>query len=68
MPCLEQVEAGEPVGAEVVADEQVPELEELVVRAEGERVLAANQREVVGQLDDVLIELVRGRELSRARR
>ena len=48
---FEQVEVREPVAAEAVADEQVPELEELVVRAEGERVLALQQREVVGELD-----------------
>ena len=39
------------------------ELEELVVRAEREGVLALEQREVVGELDDVLVERVGGREV-----
>ena len=60
---VEVVDAAEAVGPEVVADEEVLELEELVVGADGDEVLALVHREVVGQLDDVLVELVRGREL-----
>ena len=66
-PLLEQVEAAEPVAAEVVADEEVPELEELVVGADGERVAAAREREVVVELEDVLVQRVGGRELLGAR-
>src|SRR4051794_18673065 len=51
---------------EVVADglgqEEVLELEQLVVRAEDDRVVALQDREVIGDLSDLLIERVRGGE------
>ena len=62
----EVVDAREAIVAVRVLDEEVPELEELVVRAERERMRSAQQGEVVGQLDDVLIELVLVRRVLRA--
>ena len=42
--------------------ERVEELERLEIRAEGERVLAAEEAEVVGELPDILVEDVVDRE------
>ena len=61
---VEKVDAVEPVGAEVVADEQVAQLQELVVRAEGERVVPLQERVRVVQLDDVLVEALRAENCS----
>ena len=60
---LQIVEAVEAVRTEVLADEQVVELEELHVGSENDRVVLADvQRQVVGDLDDVLVQVVGGRE------
>ena len=49
-----------------LGEEQVLELEDLVVRAEHDRVVAMHEREVVGELGDLLIERVRAGESLRA--
>ena len=63
----EVVDAREAVIAVEVLDEDVQELEELVVRAEGEGVRPLQPGEIVGDLDHVLIEPVLLRRDSRRR-
>ena len=66
-PLLEQIEVAELVGAEVVADEEVPQLQELVVRPDRQGVAPLEHRVGVVQLDDVLIDRVASGELLGAR-
>ena len=62
----EIVESAEIVVAVEVLNEEVLELEQLVVRADDDVVRAFDQREVVGHLDDVLVERVRAGEAFRS--
>ena len=65
---LEVVEVVElPVSVEV-ADVEVGELEELVVGADGQHVVAQRPGQVVGDLEDVLVQAVGARVLLGARR
>ena len=64
-PASRVVEAREAVGAEVVADEQVLQVQELVVGADGQRVGALEHRVRVVEFHDVLVDRVAGRELLR---
>ncbi len=59
---VEVVEVVELVGAETVLDEEVFEGVELVVGADHDLVVAREEGEVVGELDDVGVEGVEGRE------
>ena len=58
-PGLEGVHAAEEVRPGDVLDEDVRELEELVVGPERDRVVTLEEGEVVGDLEDVLVEPVR---------
>src|SRR5712692_10083266 len=56
---LEICNVAELVLTEDVLDEHVVEMKKLVVRSDGDRMFSFDPSEVVGDLDDVLVELVR---------